>query len=175
MPLATGKKAVLIIPSQNFRDDELIETKRALDMAGVQTVIASSKRGIIGGMLGNIVEATIALNRLSVDDYDAIIFIGGPGVEEYFDNPVAKNIARDAAGKRKVLAAISAAPTVLANAGVLTGRRATAFVSEREKIQQAGAIYTGAPIERDAFLITCSGPAAAPQFGLTIAQALAGR
>lgn len=175
IPLATGKKAVLIIPSQNFRDDELIETKRALDMAGVQTVIASSKRGIIGGMLGNIVEATIALNRLSVDDYDAIIFIGGPGVEEYFDNPVARNIARDAAGKRKVLAAISAAPTILANAGVLTGRRATAFMSEREKIQQAGAIYTGAPIERDASLITCSGPAAAPQFGLTIAQALAGK
>ncbi len=175
VPLTTGKKAVLIIPSQNFRDDELVETKRALDMAGVETVLASTKRGIIKGMLGNMVESKVLLSGLRVDDYDAIIFIGGPGVEEYFDSAVAKNIARDAAGKRKIVAAISAAPTILANAGALTGRRATAFLSERENLQQGGAVFTGAPIERDAHIITCYGPLAAAQFGRAIAQALAGR
>ena len=175
VPLTTGKKAVLIIPSQNFRDDELVETKRALDMAGVETVLASTRRGIIKGMLGNMVESKVLLSGLRVDDYDAIIFIGGPGVEEYFDSAIAKNIARDAAGKRKIVAAISAAPTILANAGVLTGRRATAFLSEREKLQQGGAVFTGAPIERDAHIITCYGPLAAAQFGRAVAAALAGR
>ena len=149
--------------------------KTILEMAGVQTDIASARRGIIRGMLGNMVEATVALNRVNADDYDAIVFVGGPGVEEYFDDPVAKNIARDAAGKRKVVAAISAAPTILANAGILMGRRATAFLSERDKLQQAGAIFiTSTPVERDRFIITCSGPAAAVQFGRAIAQALAG-
>ncbi len=173
--LARGKKAALIIPSRDFRDDELVETKRALEMAGVETVLASTKRGMIRGMLGNVVEAKVLLNALRVDDYDAIVFIGGPGVEEYFDSAPAKSIARDAASKRKVLAAISAAPTILANAGALTGRRATAFISEREKLQQGGAIFTATGLERDAFIITCSGPAAAPQFGRAIALALAGR
>jgi len=73
------------------------------------------------------------------------------------------------------VAAISAAPTILANAGALTGRRATAFLSEQEKLQQGGAIFTGAPLERDAYIITCSGPAMAVQFGIAIAEALTGR
>jgi len=174
-PLTLGKKAALIIPSRDFRDDELTETKRALDMAGIETVIASTRRGIIRGMLGNMVEAKVMLSGLRVDDYDAIVFIGGPGVEEYFDNALAKSIARDAAAKRKIVAAISAAPTILANAGALTGRRATAFLSEQEKLQQGGAIFTGAPLERDAYIITCSGPAMAVQFGIAIAEALTGR
>ncbi len=174
-PLTLGKKAALIIPSRDFRDDELVETKRALDMAGIETVIASTRRGIVRGMLGNMVEAKVMLSGLRVDDYDAIVFIGGPGVEEYFDNALAKSIARDAAAKRKIVAAISAAPTILANAGALTGIRATAFLSEQEKLQQGGAIFTGAPLERDAYIITCSGPAMAVQFGRAIAEALTGR
>ena len=173
--LAQDKKAALIIPSANFRDDELIETKRVLEMAGAETVLASSKRGIIKGMLGNMVEVNILLSELSVDDYDAIVFIGGPGVTEYYDDPTAKNIARSAASQRKVLAAISAAPTILANAGTLTGKRATAFISEKDKLQQGGAIFTGVGIERDTFIITCSGPVLAQLFGQTIVGALAGR
>jgi len=173
--IAQGKKVALIIPSTAFRDDELIETKRVLEMAGAETVVASSKRGIIRGMLGNMVEAKVLLSGLRVDDYDAIVFIGGPGVVEYFDDATAKSIARNATTQRKVLAAISAAPTILANAGALTGRRATAFMSEKERLQQGGAVFTGTGLERDAFIITCSGPAAAPQFGRAIAEALAGR
>ena len=110
-----------------------------------------------------------------VDDYNAIVFIGGQGAVEYFDNPIALNIAREAAAKRKVLAAICIAPTVLANAGVLTGVRATSFISERDRLVQSGAVYTGAPVERDRFIITASGPLAAVPFGRAIADALAGR
>jgi len=170
-----GKRAVLIVASENFRDEELFETKRVLDAAAVQTTIASTKTGFIRGMLGNIAETGILVNQLRVDDYDAIVFIGGSGAAEYFENPVALNIAREAASKGKILAAICIAPTVLANAGVLKGVRSTAFLSEREKLVQGGAIYTGAPVERDRFIITGSGPAASVQFGRAIADALAGR
>jgi len=170
-----AKRAVLITARENFRDEELFETKRILDAAGVETVIASSRIGAIRGMLGNIAEARILVNQVRVDDYDAIIFIGGLGAAEYFDNPVALNIAREAAHKRKVLAAICIAPTVLANAGVLNGVRATSFLSERDGLVQAGALYTGVPVERDRFIITGSGPMAAVLFGQAIADTLAGR
>ena len=172
---STGaKRAVLIVASENFRDDELNEIKRVLDEAAVQTIIASTRTGFIRGVLGKVAEVRILVSQLRVDDYDAIIFIGGPGAAEYFDNPVALNIAREAASKGKILAAISVAPTVLANAGVLTGVRATAFLSERKKLMQAGAVYTGAPVERDRFIITGS-RAASAQFGRVVADALAGR
>lgn len=169
------KKAVLIIASANFRDEELFETKRILDEAGLETVVASSRTGPVKGMLGSVAEATVLLNELRVDDYDAIVFVGGPGATEYFNNPAALSIAGEAAYKRKVLGAICIAPSVLANAGVLKGRRATCFPSERDRLQKAGARYTGTAVERDGLIITGNGPRAARLFGRAIADAVMGR
>jgi len=172
---AGPKTAALIVGGENFHDRELFETMRALGSAGVATVIASSRTGVIRGMLGGVAEARILLNQLRVDDYDAIVFIGGLGAREYFDNPVALDIACSAAAKGKVLAAISIAPTILANAGVLRSVRATSFISEQAVLQQAGAIYTGAPVERHGLIITAASPIAVAQFAGAITEALAGR
>jgi len=172
---AAGKRAALIIGSQDFRDEELFETKRVLDAAQVQTVIASTKIGTIRGTLGNVAEASIPVNRLQVDDYDAIIFIGGPGAVEYVRSPATTNIIRETVRKGKVLAAIGVAPSILANANVLAGIRATSFLSEQDVLVQAGAIYTGFPVERERMIITATGPPAALQFGRAIVEALAGR
>lgn len=175
-PTALTKKVVLIAASENYQDEELFTTQRALEGAGVQTTIASTRLGPIRGMLGGTIDARILLTQLRVDDYDAIIFIGGSGAAlEYFDNLVALNIAREAAQKRKVLAAISIAPSVLANAGVLVGTRATSYLSERARLVNAGAIYTGAPVEKDRFIITATNPLAAALFSQAILDALAGR
>jgi len=171
-----AKKAALIVPSQNFREEEFFETKRALDAAAIQTVIASTRIGILRGMmLGRMTEANILVGQLRVEDYDAIIFIGGLGAVEYVANPAALNLAREAVRQRKILAAIDTAPTILANAGVLTGVRATSFLSERNRLILSGAIYTGIPVEQDRLIITSSGPAASIQFGRAIADALTGR
>ena len=172
---AAGKTAALIIGSQNFRDEELFETKRVLDAAQVQTVIASTKTGVIRGTLGNMAEASVPVNRLQVDDYDAIIFIGGPGASEYANNPAIMNMVRETIRKGKVLAAIGVAPTILANANVLAGIRATSYLSERDRLIQAGAIYTVFAVQRDRSIITATGPQAAVQFGRVIVDALAGR
>ena len=166
------KKAVLIVASRDFRDEELFETKGALNQAGIETVIASSKTGALRGMLGGRADTAILVKDVKPDDYDAIIFIGGSGASEYFDSPVALDIARQAAQKKKVLAAICIAPSVLANAGVLNGLKVTSFASERGNLQRAGARYTGAAVEQDGLIITGSGPAAASQFGQAVVQAL---
>ncbi len=167
------KKAVFIVASENFRDEELFETKSALENAQVQTVIASTKTGRLAGVLGGRAQAEILLDGVVVDDYDVIIFIGGPGATQYFDDAAAQDIARKAVSKSKLLAAICIAPTTLANAGVLDGVKATSFSSERRKLERAGAIYTGAPVERDGLIITADGPRSAARFGKTIADALA--
>jgi len=169
--VASGvKRAALIITSMNFRDDELFTTKRMLDAAQVQTVIASTKLGVLRGALGGIAEAGVLVDQLRVDDYDAIIFISGPA--EYVGNPVALDIVKETVRKGKVLGAIGVAPTVLASAGVLTGIRATAYLTERDGLVQAGALYTGFPVERERLIITATGPTAAIQFGRAIAETL---
>jgi len=170
---ASRKSAVLVIPAGMFRDEELFETKMVLDQAGVATSIASSRLGPVAGVLGNIAQAEIGLTELNIDEYDAIVFIGGPGAMRYFEDPVALGIVRDAANKGKVLAAISIAPAVLANAGVLQGVKATSFVTVQERLERAGAVFTGAPLERHGSIITARDPGAARLFGQAITEALA--
>jgi len=167
-----SKKAVLVVPSINFTDVELFETRRVLTEAGIETVIASSKIGQLQGTLGGIAASEVMLDEVRVADFDAVVFIGGLGADEYFANPAALGIAREAAAKRKVIAAISTAPTILANAGVLRGVRATGFLPQREQMQKGGAQYTGAPVERDGLIITGSDYSAAIPFAQTIAAAL---
>jgi len=169
---ATGKKAVFIVSSAEFRDEELFETQRILTEAGVESAIASTKIGPLRGMLGGIAASEVTLENLRVSDYDVVIFIGGTGAVQYFTNTTAQDIAREAASEHKVLAAISIAPTILANAGVLNGTKATGFITQRDAIQKGGAKYTGRPIERDGLIITASGPAAAATFARTIVAAL---
>ncbi len=172
---AVIKRAALIIPSANFRDEEFFETIKALDAAGIQRDVASTRTGIIRGMLGGSFVANALVNQLKVDDLDAIIFIGGTGVIEYIYNPVALNLIREAWDKRKIIAATSTAPSILANAGVLKGVKVTSFITEREVLTQIGAVYTGTPVEQDMKIITCSGPDAAIPFARALVDAITGR
>ena len=166
------KRAALIIASGNFQEDELFLTKRVLEAAQVETVIAAPRTGIIRGAAGMPTEAGMLIDQLKVNDFDAIIFVTGAGTAEYAGKPLITNIITETVRQGKILGAIGVAPSLLANAGVLFGRRATSFVSEQAMLIQAGAIYTGAPVEQEGNIITASGPQAATDFGRAIANAL---
>jgi protease I len=169
---AEGKKVVLIIAHENFRDEEFFEPKETLESAGVDVTVASSSLGPAKGMLGATAEPDILIDDISVSDYDAVIFIGGSGSREYFDSPVAHSIAREAAASGKLLAAICIAPSTLANAGLLDGRKATCFSSEAGNLRSKGALFTGTPVEKDGMIITAEGPSSVEQFGKALLDAL---
>ena len=112
------------------------------------------------------------LGEIIVDDYDAVIFVGGVGAKEYFGDKTAWKIAKEAVEKDKVLAAICIAPAILANAGVLDGITVTSFKSERARLKEAGARYTSGSVERDGLIITANGTEASARFGKVIAEAI---
>jgi len=167
-----GKKILMIIGSQNFRDEELLEPKRIFENEGGKVVIASSTLEPIKGMLGKIVKADILIDDVKVDDYDAIIFIGGIGAKEYWENETAHKIAKESIEKGKKLGAICLAPVILAKAGVLKDKNATVWKSEKKQLTENGAKYTGKYLEVDGNIITADGPENARYFGLAILDAL---
>ena len=167
-----GKKAVMVIAEKNFRDEELFEPKKILEAEGVKVIVASTSFNTARGMLGGKVKPDMLLSEIKVDDYDAIIFVGGSGASQYWNDSLAHNIAKEAVEKNKVLGAICIAPVTLANAGVLTGKKATVWPSEKGKIEAKGAIYTGESVQIEGKIITAEGPQAARRFGEAIAKAL---
>lgn len=169
----SGRKALFIIAPSKFRDEELFETKKVLEGYGASATIASSSAAIAEGMLGAKVKPDITLAEVKVDEFDAIIFVGGSGASVYFHDPIAHSIAIQAERSNKVIAAICFGGAILSNAGILLGRKVTAFPSIEQDIVQKGGIFTGAAVEVDGNLITADGPASAKKFGEEIAKGLA--
>jgi len=166
------KKVVMIIAYEGFRDEELLRPKEILERNGFEVAVASTSLGIAKGMLGAKIKPDILINDIDINEYSAVIFVGGLGASCYWNDPLAHKIAQDAYNKGKVVAAICIAPVTLAKAGLLSGKRATVWESESEKLKEEKAVYTAKPVEKDGKIITASGPFAAEEFGRTILEEL---
>jgi len=167
-----GKKVLFIIASNNFRDEEFFEPKQVIEAKGGIITIASSSLNISGGVRGATVKPDVLLSEAKAADYDAIVFVGGGGSSEYWDNHTAHQLAKESVALGKVVSAICIAPITLANARLLNGKKATVFPSGTERLKAKGAIYTGAGVEVDGGIITANGPQSATKFGEAIVTAL---
>ncbi|HBG61676.1 MAG TPA: DJ-1 family protein [Candidatus Omnitrophica bacterium] len=161
----SGKKAVFIIASENFQDDEFAQPLAVLEDNGVSVTVASTTTEEVTGMNGAKTTPDVLLSTIKADDFDAVVFIGGSGAAQYIDDPMAHKLAQDAIEQNKVLGAICLAPRILASAGVLTGKNATVYPTEGEKLKEAGVNYTANPVEQDGNIITADGPSSAKEFG----------
>lgn len=161
----------MIIAPENFRDEELLDTKAALEARDVKVDVASTVNESTG-MLGARAKVDLNINSVSVDDYDAVIFVGGTGSSIYFNDEKALAIAKESYEKGKVTAAICIAPSILANAGILENKKATAYQSEASNLESKGATYTGSSVEQDGKIITANGPQSARAFGEAISNSL---
>jgi protease I len=171
MSNAASVKVAIVIAHQNFRE-ELFVTKQTLEKREVEVVVASSALTPAKGMFGGSYRPDVLLKDVDINDYEALIFVGGMGATEYWDNKTAHNLVKSALEKNKIIAAICIAPITLARAGILKGKKATVWPSEAHQLKVEGAIYTDNAVERDGLIITANGPQAAKEFGKTILTAL---
>jgi len=168
----------MIIAPDNFRDEELFVTKNILEKAGFQVEVAAKKKGLIKGVMGGQIQVEKDFKELNLTNYQALVFIGGPGTRQYFTDQQVLNIAQKAAQQQMLLAAICIAPVILGNAGLLVSKKATVWSSTEDQsyidkiVQNGQAIYTQENVVVDDLIITANGPAAAPQFARAITKAL---
>ncbi len=166
------KKAVMIIAENDFRDEELFQPKEALENAGIEVKVASTTLNLARGMLGQAFKPQLLVKDINVRDFDAVIFVGGGGAVQYWDDPVAQQIAREAYNNGRIVGAICVAPVILARAGLLKGKRATVWEPDSGELISVGAKYSKSNVEKDGKIITASGPFAAREFGEELVRAI---
>lgn len=169
-----GKKVLMLIAHQKFRDEELLHTKEVLVKKGASVTVASTNLTPARGMLGATYKPDVLLGKVDASQYDAVVFVGGSGAEVYFNDPNALELARTAYSGGKVVAALCIAPSILALSGILKGRKATVWNGAKYIgiLRDNGAIYTAEPVTVDGRIITANGPQSARKFGQAIAKAL---
>ena len=166
------KKVVMIIASANFRDEELSVPKSIFEEAGATIHIASTSLEQAKGMFGMKLTPDMLVKDIRVENYDAVVFVGGTGASCYFNSGIAHDIVKNAYLKNKLICAICAGPVILANVGVLEGKKATVFSSFERELKQKGAIYTGSPVQVDGNIVTADGPQSAERFAREIIKLL---
>ena len=173
----SGKKIVMVLAFRDFRDAEYFIPKEILEKAGAEIKNASNKIGTAIGADGGEVEVDFLVSELNPADFDAIVFIGGPGCLNGLDNKDSYNLIRQTLSQNKVLSSICISPVILAKAGVLEGKRATVWSSPMDKsaikiLEENGAIFQVKSVVRDGKIITANGPSSAEEFGEAILETL---
>lgn len=160
-------KALFIIAQINFRDEELIETKKVLELNGIKCFIASVTKDKAKGMLGLEVEPDYDISEVKARGYDVIIIVGGQGSPALANYPDVARILYEARALGKGIASICLGGIVLAKSGVLNGIKATVFPTPDaiKSFRENGARYTPLDVVIDDKIITATNPKVAKQFG----------
>jgi len=166
--MESGNEVIMVLANYNFNDDEYDYTRKALDDNGIEVQIAAAEHGECTSVAGKTVDTDISLQNVTPDNFRAIIFIGGPGVDSYFNDDNALGLAQKFFKANKIVGAICWAPMILAKAGILAQRKATGWDGAKEEMIAAGVIYTGEKITVDNTIVTAIGPESAFDFGQTI-------
>ncbi len=170
-----SQRALFIIAQQGYQPFEYGKPKEVLESAGVEVVTASKQVGICTATDKTTTEATVAIAEVNVSDYDAIVFVGGPGAVGYQHDVQAHLTAQEAINRGKLLGAICIAPTILAYSGVLEGKKATVWNQDNEQAEVLttnGAEFVDQSVVVDGKIVTANGPQAAEEFGKKILEML---
>lgn len=167
--------ATVLVPlAQGCEELEAVTIIDLLRRAGVSVVVAGLEAGLITASRGVLLMPETTLDAVLDQDFDLVVLPGGLGGAQRLeaDQRIAALLRRMAKQGRYV-AAICAAPRVLASAGLLKDREATAYPGTLDG--QADVRLSSAAVVRDGTFITSRGPGTAMDFALTLIEILCGQ
>jgi protease I len=172
-----NKKIAMVISFRDFRDIEYFIPKEVFESGGGEVKTISSKKGTAIGADGGEVKIDYTISEVNVKDFDAIVFIGGPGMSKNIDNVSFHDLAQEVVVEKKLLGGICIAPALLAKAGVLGGKEATVWSHYLTKepiniLKRSGVFYKDLDIVVDGNIVTANGPGAAEDWAVKIVEIL---
>lgn len=145
----------VIITGPGFQDEEVVYPYYRLLEAECAVDIATKDGAVVHGKYGVPARATMRTADLSGRDFDLVVLPGGFEAPDRvrLDRDVLEFVRRmDAAGR--LIAAICHGPWILISAGILRGRRITAYQSIADDVRNAGAEYVEASVVVDGNLVS---------------------
>ena len=167
---------VAIMLADGFEEVEALAVADVLYRAGVRAdLISVTDARHVTSSHGIRVVADLMLEDVDLSAYTLLFLPGGmPGTLGLKATPAIQAEVLRRADAGQPVAAICAAPSILAELGVLEGRHATANPAFVKAIAAGGAIVHENPVVVDEFIITSRGAGTALELGLEILRYLLG-
>lgn len=165
---------VLVLLAQGCEEIEAVTVIDILRRAGIEAVSAGLDDLPVLASRGVMLQPDTTLDIALHQDFDMIVLPGGqPGTDNLKADKRLAALLQQMARQGKYVAAICAAPSVLAAAGLLDGRKATCYPTCLDDYPKVN-LQTAAVVEDDK-IITSRSPGTAMDFALTLVERLTGR
>ena len=168
--------SVLVPLAQGCEELEAVTIVDLLRRAGIEVVTAGLDAEPVRASRGTVLIPDTVLDEVAGRDFDMIVLPGGlPGADHLDRNLQLRALLQRAAEAGRYVAAICAAPKVLASAGLLAHRQATSFPGALDESGVPGMRYREDAVVQDGKIITSRGPGTAMDFALTLIENLVGK
>ena len=167
---------VLVPLAQGCEELEAVTIIDLLRRAGIEVVSAGLDNQPVKASRGVMLLPDSTLDEALKQDYDMVVLPGGmPGMTNLKNDPRIIALLKKMAAAGKYTCAICAAPVVLAEAGLLSGKRATSYPGHLDKLNLPDVTYLNDAVITDGKIITSRGPGTAMDFALKLIETLVGK
>ncbi len=167
-------KTVLVPLAQGCEELEAVTIIDILRRGGITVVSAGLDAQPVRGSRGTVLLPDTTLDEALKQTFDMVALPGGqPGTNNLKADARIIALTQQMAQKDKYVAAVCAAPSVLATAGLLDGKRATSFPGALDGFPKVNREH--ASVVEEGKIITSRGPGTAMDFALALVEKLAGR
>lgn len=168
-------KKVLVPLAPGFEELEAVTIIDLLRRASIEVTVAGLDEDVITGSRGTRLLPDKKLENASSSAYDMIVLPGGlPGADNLNSDSRIHELLQQMATSGRYIAAICAAPKVLASAGLLENKKMTSYPGSVSGAEAEGMHNTGKAVVVDGNIITSRGPGTAMDFALQLIQLLEG-
>ncbi len=165
---------VLVPLAEGFEEIEAVTIIDVLRRGEIEVVTAGLGGKSVRGAHDIILDADVELGEVVESDFNAVVLPGGmPGSANLRDNSRIISIIQAINRRKGTVAALCAAPIVLAEAGLLEERKVTCFPGFEKELP--GADCHGEPVMEDGNIITGRGPGCAIPFALKLVEVISGK
>ena len=174
LPEHTSHKSVLIITDDEVQELEFFYPYYRLLEEGYNVDIATPKGGTVKGQAGWEIQNTRNINSIDPSDYDLLYIPGGMAPKRLSKHKEVIGRVQQFAQSGKPIAAFCHGPQVLVAAGLVKGKKMTAYPEVEDEIIEAGGYYTNLPLVEDGQFITSRWPGDLPGHVQAILKRLQG-
>ncbi len=167
---------VLVPLAQGCEELEAVTITDLLTRGGIEVVTAGLDDHPVKASRGMTLVPDTTLDAVMEQEFDMMVLPGGlPGADHLNDDPRIHRLLKRLNSEGRYMAAICAAPKVLATAGLLDGRKATSYPGALAGMDLPRVSLQLDGVVRDDKVVTSRGPGTAMDFALELVELLAGK